>query len=677
MNLLEHSICKKCFTLSFFVIILYLLLAIGFSIPQWIYIPVAVISILSLVFYILRATVKIKNELDTNLMELKNQLYQHKAEIVNLISETQQRIFESEREFAGTLKNHIKVSSDKTLEFLNAQNKEIREQSLQQIEKIRSLEQTLETLYAQMKSQISYDFEKTETQINDINNSIARESRDIKENCRTQNTQLKNCLDDNIKQTNDYLSKQIDQIDKRLSEGINTCVSASSNKLIENINIVRNENTESSLRLMTEFGQQFKAFNEEMSEKSDDIVGAIDNSRNIICDSINEGTKISLEKTIEFETKILSAVEDGVDIIKENNEKHSTNILQSTQNGTSQVTHDIGALMRQNADLQSTISENSKNIIGKSDRAYLAVCNTKDELASIVRQNRSDLENCITISGSSIQSKIESKLLEGQKLNDVSTESILQNSREQVNSLIERIEKANNDTTAMLKDAASAARQSEIKMAEISEQCERIYKDVGSVETKAHNIEETILLISEDNSKEEIGNAIKSQIIELRNELKNIVSDINDKILDSQIYQRTELDKLQILLRTFLSSDLAGKIISNKDTKENTQYATHPNVSKVNPNRTETILDEVTKNVVDVEYKEGKIVKSIMKDIKGHKLYELEYVNNRIAKSRNFDVNGNLTIEQIYYDNGQVHYRNEYIKGRKKTTEFEINGKKK
>jgi hypothetical protein len=77
------------------------------------------------------------------------------------------------------------------------------------------------------------------------------------------------------------------------------------------------------------------------------------------------------------------------------------------------------------------------------------------------------------------------------------------------------------------------------------------------------------------------------------------------------------------------------------------------------------------------QYKDGNVVKSTMKDSKGHTIYEVEYSKGKILRTRNYDSKAKMTIEQTFYDNGQVHYRNEYTSKGKITTEFDINGKKK
>ena len=199
--------------------------------------------------------------------------------------------------------------------------------------------------------------------------------------------------------------------------------------------------------------------------------------------------------------------------------------------------------------------------------------------------------------------------------------------------------------------------------------------------------------------KRQIVDSIQSLILELRTDIKNSISDINNEFLDTQIAQETinsELEKLQVLLRTVLNSfeNKTEKIVKQVATESNKQVKPSsstpsilPNVSRSveqnvkshqpDPNRTESIVDSETKNIVVNQYKDGNVVKSTMKDSKGHTIYEVEYSKGKIVRTRNYDSKGKLTIEQTFYDNGQVHYRNEYTSKGKVTTEFDINGKKK
>ena len=236
-------------------------------------------------------------------------------------------------------------------------------------------------------------------------------------------------------------------------------------------------------------------------------------------------------------------------------------------------------------------------------------------------------------------------------------------------------------------------------MSGLQDQYQTINKGLTSVRLKAENIENSVLHISEKEFNKKIVDSIKSLILELRTDIKNSISDINNEFLDTQIAQEainSELEKLQVLLRTVLSSfeNKTEKIVKQVATESNKQVkpssstpGIFPNVSRSveqnvkshqpDPNRTESIVDSETKNIVVNQYKDGNVVKSTMKDSKGHTIYEVEYSKGKILRTMNYDSKGKLTIEQTFYDNGQVHYRNEYTSKGKVTTEFDINGKKK
>ena len=168
--------------------------------------------------------------------------------------------------------------------------------------------------------------------------------------------------------------------------------------------------------------------------------------------------------------------------------------------------------------------------------------------------------------------------------------------------------------------------------------------------------------------------------------MKSNVSDINEELLETQIKQEStndQLNKLQTLLRN-ISKDIASPLSLEKpipkqpeEKKKLTPVLSTPSKQESNPNRTETIVDSQTNNIVLNQFVGGKLAKSTMKDVKGHLLYELEYKNGQIARSRNYDIKGNMNIEQTFYDNGQVHFRNEITENGKITTEFDRNGNKK
>ena len=262
------------------------------------------------------------------------------------------------------------------------------------------------------------------------------------------------------------------------------------------------------------------------------------------------------------------------------------------------------------------------------------------------------------------------------------------------------IEKQNNTISSLIVDSVKESdKATEMFMSGLQDQYQTINKGLTSVQLKTENIENSVLHISEKEFNKKIVDSIQSLILELRTDIKNSISDINNEFLDTQIAQETinsELEKLQVLLRTVLNSfeNKTEKIVKQVATESNKQVKPSsstpsilPNVSRSveqnvkshqpDPNRTESIVDSETKNIVVNQYKDGNVVKSTMKDSKGHTIYEVEYSKGKIVRTRNYDSKGKLTIEQTFYDNGQVHYRNEYTSKGKVTTEFDINGKKK
>ena len=306
------------------------------------------------------------------------------------------------------------------------------------------------------------------------------------------------------------------------------------------------------------------------------------------------------------------------------------------------------------ADSIATISDSISAIQQSSKESSLLLIQACKE------QNESLEEKVNTISKQNFALLDNLKMSSKQLISNSSSLLVYMNSlTEQSEKISSQIQKQDISTESLLGD--------------IIEQNDILNKSLASVKIQTNNIEEAIHMISEDNSSMKVLEAIKAYIIELQAELKNSISNINNQLLDSQISQETtnnELEKLLVLLRTVLNSLEEKRITQN--TGKGLSINKEPDL-----NRTETIVEAETNNLVVKKYMDGNIIKSTMKDKKGHTLYELEYVNGKIVRSRNFNDKGELNIEQTFYDNGQVHFRNEFgLKG-KVTTEFDINGKKK
>ena len=94
--------------------------------------------------------------------------------------------------------------------------------------------------------------------------------------------------------------------------------------------------------------------------------------------------------------------------------------------------------------------------------------------------------------------------------------------------------------------------------------------------------------------------------------------------------------------------------------------------------RTVIIPDEESGNVIYNFYIGDEIVKSIMKNSQGIKVYEVKYRLGVVSLTKNYDEKGRIVILQSYYTNGQVDNRVEYRmvsgKYKKYKIKYDVNG---
>lgn len=96
--------------------------------------------------------------------------------------------------------------------------------------------------------------------------------------------------------------------------------------------------------------------------------------------------------------------------------------------------------------------------------------------------------------------------------------------------------------------------------------------------------------------------------------------------------------------------------------------------------QTIVISDEESVNTIYNFYFDNTIVKSIMKNPQGIKIYEVKYHLGSVSLTKSYDDEGKIVILQSYYTNGQVESRIEYKqKGKrleKNKTKYDISGNK-
>ena len=529
----------------------------------------------------------------------------------------------------------------------------------------------------------------------DNNTVINQEIKKLTETISAISEKSKAQLENNTSKLLDSLSTNQEQVLQKLTHSEETM-----NKNIENSTSQINETLSHTYDLVQkEFTKQIGlvgALQQNTTELfnglSKDIISWNESSRKQVIENTNE-----LKRTLASNTEHLSTVVN--------------NSLKTIQESTFSSSDQLKQQIAQICDaIQESINTSVSDLAAKSDALNETLKTTNDEIQAKVESASNGMSQLIMEGIGAITTSVSTGIDGARQASSESAEQIMSANKENSASILQKvdelivqgatIEKQNNTISSLIVDSVKESdKATEMFMSGLQDQYQTINKGLTSVQLKAENIENSILHISEKEFNKKIVDSIQSLILELRTDIRNSISDINNEFLDTQIAQEvtnSELEKLQVLLRTVLSSfeNKTEKIVKQVATESNKQAKLSsstpsilPNVSRSveqnvkthqpDPNRTESIVDSETKNIVVNQYKDGIVVKSTMKDSKGHTIYEVEYSKGKIVRTRNYDSKSKLTIEQTFYDNGQVHYRNEYTSKGKVTTEFDINGKKK
>lgn len=488
-------------------------------------------------------------------------------------------------------------------------------------------------------------------------------------------------LENNTSKLLDYLSKNQEQVLQKFTHSEETLI-----KNTENSTSQMNETLQKEFSKQTELvGTLQQRTSELFNGLSKDILSLSESSKKRAIENTND-----LKRTLVLNTEHLSTVvNDSLKTIQE-----------STFSSSDQLKKQMEQICNV---IQESINISATDLSSKADALNETLKTTNDEILSKVESSSNSISQLISKGISTITTSVSNDIDDAQQASSESAEKIILANKENSTSILQKvdelvlqgttIEKQNNTISSLIVDSVKESdKATEMFMSELQDQYQTINKGLTSVQLKAENIENSVLYISEKEFNKRIIDSIHTLILELR-------TDINNEFIDTQIVQKAtnrELEKLQVLLRTVLNSfeDKAEKIAKQVPTESNNQTepssstsGIHPNVTRsveqnvkshqLDPNRTESIIDSETKNIVINQYKDGNVVKSTMKDSKGHTIYEVEYTKGKIVRTRNYDGKDKMTIEQTFYDNGQVHYRNEYTSKGKVTTEFDINGKKK
>ena len=678
---MKYNILKITFLLL--VAIFNATIGIG-SLPLWAYILIEFISIILLVYVSVRMFSDNNLVIDQELKKLtetittiseqsKAQWENNTSKLLNSLSNNQDQVLQQLTHSEETLSKNIESSTSQINEKVSHTYDLVQKESTKQTELVGALQQNTIELFNGLSKDIISLNESSRKQAIENANELKRTLASNTEHLSTVVNDSLKTIQESTFSSSEQLRQQIAQICDTIQESINTSAS--------------------------DLAVKADALTETLKTTNDEIQAKVEGASNGMSQLISEGIGA-----------ITTSVSTGIDGARQASSESAEQIMSANKENSASILQKVEDVMQHSIAIQESITNSATDLAAKTDTLNETIKTTNDEIQAKVESASNSMSQLITEGIGAITTSVSTGIDGARQASSESAEQIMSANKENSASILQKvdelilqgatIEKQNNTISSLIVDSVKESdKATEMFMSGLQDQYQTINKGLTSVQLKTENIENSVLHISEKEFNKKIVDSIQSLILELRTDIKNSISDINNEFLDTQIAQETinsELEKLQVLLRTVLNSfeNKTEKIVkqvaaeSNKQVKPSSSTPSIlPNVSRSveqnvkshqpDPNRTESIVDSETKNIVVNQYKDGNVVKSTMKDSKGHTIYEVEYSKGKIVRTRNYDSKGKLTIEQTFYDNGQVHYRNEYTSKGKVTTEFDINGKKK
>lgn len=513
-------------------------------------------------------------------------------------------------------------------------------------------------------------------------------------------------IKDLIESSHETVANDINNRGIEMTDNITRCIVNSIGVVSDNINKTYTSLTESTDSLL----QTFKAQSENINNNVLSSIERNDALKEIVTSDITK-----LEDILNVAKLQVDNIIRNVESVKQQNNTIEESIITNNKLIENSENAVVTSVNQHKTEIVDIVLQNTTNISTSIEQSVSKALTTLTE--SIRQANTLNIKTEETLLQSnndqtqlisSAIHKIEECVIKTLKSNNDNAELLSESLVEMTNSIsskIESMDKQNQTLKTDIKELNSFHNGEANTLRSISDQFNSLQNGITSIQIQSNNVENLVNEFTKKNSNIAIIDSLKSMIAELRQELKSGVSDLNDEILETQINQETindEIDKLQVLLRniskeskgvqeqsthtstTTSKTDLVSRTSPQKqpEVKRTPPIIPSANFSELtnvepNPNRTETIIDKETNNIVINQFVRGQLAKSTMKDHKGHIIFELEYKDGKIVRSKNYDTKGIINIEQTYYENGQVHFRNEKtIKGNI-STEFDKNGNKK
>jgi DNA-binding ferritin-like protein len=646
--------------------------------------------------FLVRSFSEIDDRIINTSSDINELIQESKKEQIDIISTYYTDLNQLIEKSVNLINDAINIESERIRKSIEKQGESTNEQFIKLLNEFNGLKESSLQKYEQLSEELTNKAEKicklgentivTITKDNELTRlSSGKAVEAVKEEIISHADSIKNLTDeaakvflstlqDNLNSISTMISDKSDHISSSLfsvNEGLLERLSHSEGELTETINSIVADAIESFKQRINSLSQENSVTldsvvlsSKMLAAKSDSLIEKFGITSEFIVNQIkqnNEDYKNHVETSV-------SHMESSIEKIKRSSEESHEQLMKSSVAQSNFILKEICSLSTKTATIEESIEASTGTIQKETE--------TLNERLNVTREKIDDklsiLESAINQGTDSIITDailpLTEKVISYSEHIEEMTNKLNDSNKEHFVSLEDTLHSIQDQNSSVTKLISNSIKESdkatELFLHQIDEQYDTLNKGLGAMQIRTKNIEDSVTSLIEKDDKEQLIDSFKTIIIEVKSLIGNAVSEINNNFLDSHIYQETinnELAKLQVLLRTTLVS-----IDRNKQQEQNN-----------NPNRTESIIDKETGNTVLNQIKNGKVVKSTMKNAKGSVIYELEYVDDKIVRSRNFDAKGKINIEQTYYDNGQVHFRNEFTTSGKITTEFDINGKKK
>lgn len=405
-----------------------------------------------------------------------------------------------------------------------------------------------------------------------------------------------------------------------------------------------------------------------LNQEVDSVNAELDKQANRIIEQLTAQSNAITEvsgRIIEDISRVQTALADS-----------TGSILQSYREQSDRINGQLLSTIAGNDALKELVTSSVSELDGKLDGAKRQLDDVIQTM-STVRQQNSALQEAISANRALLAEETQS-VIEITNQNKSELSDLIHQNGDRLTSSIRQTHDCILSASAMeIKAFNDAKEETNQVLQSIKDQYTSLQAGLTSLQVQIGNVERTIDGFAGGDSHRAVIDSIRSLMAELLHELQSDVSELRDEILENRNKQdlvTDQLRKLHVLLRSLDDSSGVEDSGQAQPEKEPSRASAR---EMADPNRTETIVDAQTGNIVLNRFENDSLVKSTMQTPDGCMIYELEYSNGQIVRSRNYDARGNLNIEQTFYDNGQVHLRSEITKEGRKTTEFDRNGNKK